>query len=81
MYPPEPERDGERLDFGDAAVVQGYLGQAQKLVRTRGVMTEYLMLARVEMGLYHTLHRLGARVHTSRIVREHLGRRPPRRRG
>ncbi len=29
-------------------------------------------MVRAEIGLYHTLHRLGARVLTSQIVRKHL---------
>ena len=35
-------------------------------------MTEYTFMARAEMGLYHTLHRLKARAPTSDIVRKYL---------
>jgi len=51
------------------------------LFRTKGIMTELLLMGRAEMGLYQTLHRLKARVPTSQIVRQYLqvgtnGRRP-----
>jgi hypothetical protein len=45
---------------------------SNNLLRAKGVLPQYLFFARAEMGLYQTLHRLGARVHTSRIVRKYL---------
>jgi len=35
-------------------------------------LPEYIFLVRAEMGLYNTLHKLGARVLTSRLVRKWL---------
>jgi hypothetical protein len=35
-------------------------------------MTDYIFMARAEMGLYNTLHALKARVPTSDIVRKYL---------
>jgi predicted unusual protein kinase regulating ubiquinone biosynthesis (AarF/ABC1/UbiB family) len=72
VYPPEPERDGDAYDFGKEAVLQEYVRASQKLLKSRGVMPEYIFLARGEMGLYDAVQRLRARVHTSRIVREYL---------
>jgi predicted unusual protein kinase regulating ubiquinone biosynthesis (AarF/ABC1/UbiB family) len=72
VYPPEPEKDGEAHDFGKGTAVQDYMRESQKLWQSRGIMPEYIFLARSEMGMYDTLQRLGARVHTSRIVRKHL---------
>jgi len=69
VYPPEPEKDDEPFDFGESPVLQDYLRESNKLFRSKGMMTEYIFLARTEIGLYHVLHRLRARVHTSRIVR------------
>jgi hypothetical protein len=74
VFPPEPEREHERIDFGDAALLREYLRASQELIKSRGVLSEYLFLARAEIGLYQTLHRLGARVTTSRIVRRYLTR-------
>ena len=72
VFPPEPERNEERFDFSDAAFIRTYMKNGQELTRSRGVLPEYIFLGRSEMGLYHTLHRLKARVRTSKIVRKHL---------
>ncbi len=72
VYPPDPERDTERFDFGDAAVVKQYIRETQKVAYARGALPEYVFLGRAESGLYNTLHRLKARVHTSAIVRRYL---------
>jgi len=72
VYPPEIEKDGTPFDFGASPVVKDYLRESTNLMHSKGALPEYLMLARVEVGLYHTLHRLRARVHTSRIVRSFL---------
>lgn len=71
VYPPEPEKQ-KPFDFGDAAFLKDYLRESKNLFRTKGVMTEYIFMARSELGLYQTLHRLGARVPTSQIVRKYL---------
>jgi predicted unusual protein kinase regulating ubiquinone biosynthesis (AarF/ABC1/UbiB family) len=76
VYPPEVEKDGHVFDFSNAEFLRDYLRESQNLGRSKGVLPEYIFLARAEMGLYSTLHRLGARVHTSRIVRKYLGRSP-----
>ena len=71
VYPPERERH-EAFDFADTKFLTDYIREATKLFRTKHVMAEYLFMARAEMGLYHTLHALKARVPTSDIVRKYL---------
>ncbi len=71
VYPPDAARHA-LFDFSDKKFLEDYLREAKNLLRTRGVMPEYIFVARAEMGLYHTLHRLKARVPTSDIVREYL---------
>src|SRR5688572_19608624 len=68
VYPPEVEKDKVAFDFGTSTVLAYYLRQSRKLMHSKGALPEHVMLARVEIGLYHPLHRLRARVHTSRIV-------------
>ena len=72
VYPPELEKQHQPFDFGDATFLQDYLRESKNLFRTKGVLSEYVFMARAEMGLYHTLHRLRARVLTSQIVRKYL---------
>ena len=71
VYPPERERH-ELFDFADKTFLTDYIREATKLFRTKHVMSEYLFMARAEMGLYHTLHALKARVPTSDVVRKYL---------
>ena len=71
VYPPEPEQQ-QFFDFADKKFLQEYVRESRSLFRTKGLMTEYIFMARAEMGLYQTLHRLKARVHTSDIVRKYL---------
>ena len=71
VYPPDPGKR-QPFDFGDKGFLEDYLRESKNLLRTKGVMTEYIFIARAEMGLYHTLHRLKARVPTSEIVRKYL---------
>jgi predicted unusual protein kinase regulating ubiquinone biosynthesis (AarF/ABC1/UbiB family) len=71
VYPPERNLH-ERFDFADKRFLTDYIREATKLFRTKHVMPEYLFMARTEMGLYHTLHALKARVRTSDIVRKYL---------
>ena len=80
VFPPELEHEGDVFDFGDAAFLRDYMSASRALVKSRGILPEYLFLARAEMGLYQTLHRLRARVATSRIVRRYLDRPPSPRR-
>jgi len=72
VYPPEVEADDVPFDFGASPVVKDYLRESGRLVLSKGALSEHLLLARVEVGLYDVLHRLRARVHTSRIVRSFL---------
>ena len=72
VYPPEVERDQERVDFGDATIVRLYARESQNLLRAKATLPEYVFLGRTESGLYNTLHRLQARVRTSAIVRRCL---------
>jgi len=71
VYPPERNQH-ERFDFSDKTFLTDYMHEATKLFRTKHVMPEYLFMARTEMGLYHTLHALKARVAMSDIVRKYL---------
>jgi predicted unusual protein kinase regulating ubiquinone biosynthesis (AarF/ABC1/UbiB family) len=78
VFPPEPEKEHDRFDFGEKAFLQEYAQFSRILFKARGILPEYLFLARAEMGLYQTLHRLKARVATSEVVRRYLS---PRSRG
>jgi len=46
--------------------------ESAKLARANAGLPEYVFLGRSEWGLYQTLHRLKARVHTSAILRKWL---------
>ena len=72
VYPPEPKDQQRPFDFSDATFLRDYLRESQNLARAKGVMPEWIFMGRAEMGLYQTLHRLGARVLTSQIVKKHL---------
>ena len=71
VYPPE---EGKQFvfDFSDKTFLTNYIRHATNLFRTKHVMTDYIFMARAEMGLYNTLHALKARVPTSDIVRKYL---------
>jgi predicted unusual protein kinase regulating ubiquinone biosynthesis (AarF/ABC1/UbiB family) len=71
VYPTGPEGD-QPFDFGDKNFLQNYLTESTNIFRTKGLLTDLIFMGRAEMGLYQTLHRLRARVHTSRIVRKFL---------
>ena len=66
------EADAPAFDFSDAGILRVCVEESTKLFRANGVRTEYVFLGRAEVGLYQTLHRLGARVPTSRIMRRYL---------
>jgi predicted unusual protein kinase regulating ubiquinone biosynthesis (AarF/ABC1/UbiB family) len=72
VYPSDPEAGKRPFDFADAAFLKDYMRHSASLVRAKGALPEYVFLARAETGLYQTLHRLRARVHTSQIVRKYL---------
>src|SRR2546426_661944 len=71
VYPPKPEKH-QLFDFSDATFLRDFLRESKNLVRTMGVLTEFIFMGRTEMGLYQTLHRLKARVPTSQIVKKYL---------
>ena len=71
VYPPETGTNFV-FDFSDKSFLTNYLRHATNLFRTKHVMTDYIFMARAEMGLYNTLHVLKARVPTSDIVRKYL---------
>jgi predicted unusual protein kinase regulating ubiquinone biosynthesis (AarF/ABC1/UbiB family) len=70
-YPPDKGKQFI-FDFSDNSFLTNYLRHATKLFRTKHVMTDYIFMARAELGLYNTLHSLKARVPTSEIVRKYL---------
>jgi hypothetical protein len=69
VYPPDPKDDERPFDFSDAAFLRDYARASSRLALARGAQSRYVFLVRAEIGLYTTLHRLKARVHTSAIVR------------
>ena len=71
VYPPDKGKQFV-FDFSDKSFLRNYLRHATNLFRTKHVMTDYIFMARAEMGLYNTLHALKARVPTSEIVRKYL---------
>jgi len=71
VYPPEKDKQFV-FDFSEKAFLTNYIRHATNLFRTKHVMTDYIFMARAEMGLYNTLHALKARVPTSDIVRKYL---------
>jgi predicted unusual protein kinase regulating ubiquinone biosynthesis (AarF/ABC1/UbiB family) len=75
VFPPEQEKEPQPFDFGKEAFLHDYMREAAHLFRARGTRPEYIFLARAEIGLYQTLHRLQSRAQTSRIVRKYLRRR------
>lgn len=71
VYPPGGSEDAI-FDFSDTAFLKDYMRGSTNLLRSKGVLPEYILLGRAEMGMYQTLHRLRARVPTTKIVRKHL---------
>lgn len=71
VYPPDPKKD-YRFDFGNREFLNDYLSESKNLFRTKGMLADLIFMARAEMGLYQTLHRLKAQVPTSQIVRKYL---------
>ena len=70
VYPPGAQE--KPFDFGDNSFLGDFLNESKNLFRTKGVLAELIFMARAEMGMYQTLHRLRARVYTSDIVRKYL---------
>ena len=73
VYPADATAD-YRFDFGDREFLADFLSESKNLFRMRGMLADLIFMARAEMGLYQTLHRLKARVPTSRIVGKYLQR-------
>jgi hypothetical protein len=72
VYPPGLD-DGKRpFDFSDVQFLQDFMRESANLARAKGTLPDYVFLTRAEVGMYQTLHRLRARVHTSQIVRKYL---------
>ena len=72
VYPVSGAAARRPFDFSDGAFLRDYTRAAAELFRARGVATHYIFLVRAETGLYATLHRLGARVGTTAILRRLL---------
>jgi aarF domain-containing kinase len=72
VYPPEHEKANDAFDFGDGEFLREYMREAVKLFSAKGALPEHVFFVRAETGLHQTLHRLRARVATSRIVRQFL---------
>lgn len=71
VYPPNPEHP-KPFDFADPQFLNDFFAASKNLFRAKGVLAELIFMVRAEMGMYQTLHRLKAKVHTSRIVRKYL---------
>ena len=71
VYPPNPKSDF-RFDFGNQKFLNDFMTESKNLFRTKGMLADLIFMARAEMGLYQTLHRLKAQVPTSQIVRKYL---------
>jgi predicted unusual protein kinase regulating ubiquinone biosynthesis (AarF/ABC1/UbiB family) len=72
VYPPGEKQAKHPINFADTGILRNYLNAANKLAQARGTEPKYLFMARAEVGLYTTLHRLKARVHTTEILRRLL---------
>ena len=73
VYPPDPNHAKQAFDFSDPGFLRDFLRAAARLTRAKGAANpDYVFMVRAEVGLYTTLHRLKARVHTSAIVRRIL---------
>lgn len=72
VYPPDPRDEERAFDFSKPGFLEEYMRESAKLFRAKGVLPDYIFLARAEIGLYTTLHRLEARVPMSAIVRRYL---------
>jgi len=74
LYPPDRANDAQVFDFADGKFLIEYARESTNLFRAKAALPEHVFFARAETGLYQTLHRLKARVPTSRIVRQFLQR-------
>lgn len=74
VYPPNAANDSIPFDFGDPVFLSDFMRESAKVAKAKGGLPEYVFLVRAESGLYQTLHRLKARVHTSAILRRWMTR-------
>lgn len=74
LYPPFPKDEHRPVDFSDPSLLNDFAEHCTKLLKTKGLLPELVFVSRAEVGLYNTLHRLGAKVRTSEIVRRYLAR-------
>jgi len=72
VYPPGRDQQQKPFDFGNPQFLKDFLAVSKDLFRAKGVLSELIFMVRAEMGMYQTLHRLKAKVHTSQIVRKYL---------
>lgn len=75
---PVGESASRVTDFADASIITRYMENSTRLMQAKASLPEYLMLARAELGLYQTLHRLRARVRMTEIVQRCLDATPTR---
>jgi predicted unusual protein kinase regulating ubiquinone biosynthesis (AarF/ABC1/UbiB family) len=62
--------DGESTDFGDVRILRGMSRLYKLFLSSKFMPPQFLFYSRAEMGLYMTLHRLGARIPAYRIATE-----------
>jgi predicted unusual protein kinase regulating ubiquinone biosynthesis (AarF/ABC1/UbiB family) len=72
VYPPDKASEAVPIDFANPDLIRDFMREAGNLANRRGTAPGYIFVARAEVGLYQTLHRLRARVRTSAIVRRWL---------
>ena len=72
MFPPDPRDEGRLVDFGDSAFLKKLYEKSQSLMVHKGLLPDLLFVMRAEGGLYNTLHKLAAKIPSSRIVRKYL---------
>lgn len=74
MFPPDPAQEDRLVDFGSPDFLREIYEKSRRLAAHKGLLPELLFIMRAEGGLYNALHKLGAKIPSSRIVRKHLGR-------
>jgi aarF domain-containing kinase len=69
-YPREDSHRDSLVDFGDASFLHGLNKVSKQIISNQMILPEMFYFVRAEGGLYNILHKLGARVATSRIMRK-----------
>lgn len=67
---PTDEPGKVKVDFGDPKVINTMTRAWQTAVRSKAINPEFAFASRAELGLYHLLHKLGAKVDTAWVRRE-----------